>query len=154
VTLRHPKHGHAVVRENRPVRPELLERCLEGISVANWFRVLNGKVFFWVGRERASRLVGARAHRGRAHDVLIVNTGPLIARHRERIRATSINTGAVLFPRAPKRGRFTFKTLDERDPAPRVVELTVEHAVPDIEALTIRVERWQAGSPPAVIWSS
>jgi Family of unknown function (DUF7002) len=152
VTLRHPKHGLAVLRDNRPVRPELLERCLEDISVADWFRMLNGQVFFWVDRERAMRLVGARTHRSRAHDVLIVDTGALIVRHHERIRVTSINTGAVLFPHAPKRGRSTFRVVPEHDPGLRIVELTVERAVPDIDAVTIGVERWHAGSPPAAIW--
>jgi uncharacterized protein DUF7002 len=152
VTLSHPKHGLAVLRDNRPIRPLFLERCLEDVSAADWFALLNGQVFFWVDRKRASRLLSARAHRGRAHDVLVVDTGALIARHRERIRVTSINAGAVLFPRAPKRGRSTFKALHEHDPALQVVELTVEHAVPDIDAVTIGVERWQCGRPPAAIW--
>jgi Family of unknown function (DUF7002) len=150
--LSHPTHGLAVLRDNNPIRPQLLERCLEDISVADWFRLLNGWVFFWVDRERTSRLVGARAHRGRPHDVLVVDTGALIARHRERIRVTSVNTGAVLFPRAPKRGRSTFKALQDHDPAVPVVELTVEHAVPDIATVTIGVERWQCGCPPTAIW--
>lgn len=133
---------------------ELLERCLEELSVEEWFTILNGRVFFWVDRERACRLIAARAHRDRGHDVLIVDTGRVIARHGARTAVAPINTGAVLFPSAPTRGRLTFKPLAEHDPALRIVELTVDQGVPDIEAVTIRVERWQAGYLPTVIWSA
>jgi Family of unknown function (DUF7002) len=154
VRLKHPQHGVAVVRDNKPIRPELLVACLADLSVADWFRTLNGRVFFWADRERASRLVGARANRRRPHDVLVVDTQALLARYGDRIRVASINTGAVLFPRAPKRGRATFRAVHEHDPALPVVELTVEHAVLDIEAVTISVERWRVGCAPALIWSA
>jgi len=96
--------------------------------------------------------VYARAQRNRGHDLLVLDTRSVIERHREAIELTAINTGATLFPGAPRRGRSTFMTLNDYEPGRRLVELTVAYAVPDVEELTIRVERWQAGRPAEVLW--
>ena len=109
-------------------------------------------MFFWVDRDRARRLVHARAHRYRTHDVLVLDTRSVIERHREAIELTAMNTGAALFPGARKRGRATFMLLSDYQPGQRVVELTVRYAVPDVAEVTRRVERWQAGRPREAVW--
>ena len=125
---------------------------MEGISAAGWIRLLSARVFFWLDQDGASRLVHARAHRNRAHDVLVLDTRSVIQRHGEAIELTALNTGAMLFPTAPKRGRGTFSALNKYQAGQRVVELTVGYAVPDVGGLTLRVERWQAGRPREVVW--
>lgn len=74
VRLHDPLLGEAWIRDNRPLRLEILAPRLEGISAAEWIRLLSARVFFWLGQDRASRLVHARAHRNRAHDVLVLDT--------------------------------------------------------------------------------
>ncbi len=150
--LRRPGFGEVWIRDSKPLRPEILAACLEGISTAEWMRLLSARVFFWVDRDRAERLVNARAHRTRAHDVLVLDTRGLIERQRSSIELAAINTGAAMFPRAPKRGPATFAPLSRYEPRQRVVELTVRYAVPDVEAVTLRVERWQAGRSPNRVW--
>ncbi len=153
VEIDHPRHGRAWIRDNKPLRESVLAARLDGMSPEQWYEALNSRVFFWVHRARAATLVGARAHRGRDHDVLVVDTRALIEVHGEQVALAAINTGAALFPNAPRRGAATFRPLTARDATERAVELTVAYAVDDIETLTLRVERWQSGRPPAVLWT-
>src|SRR5215213_3975873 len=46
-TILHPVHGTAVIRDQRPLHDRKLAGCLRGIAVADWYRLLNGRVFFW-----------------------------------------------------------------------------------------------------------
>jgi hypothetical protein len=50
VVLEHPAAGRAVIRDNRPLRLDVLGRCLDG-TVADWCRLLNARVLLG---ERAS----------------------------------------------------------------------------------------------------
>jgi hypothetical protein len=51
VVLEHPAAGRAVIRDNRPLRLDVLGRCLDG-TVADWCRLLNARVFFWASERR------------------------------------------------------------------------------------------------------
>jgi uncharacterized protein DUF7002 len=153
VLLKHPAIGEAWIRDNRPLRPTILAASLDGISPAEWIRLLSGRVFFWVDRGRAVGLIEARAHRNRSHDVLVLDTRRVLAHHGGAIDLTAFNTGAALFPGGPRRGPSAFTPLSHYRAAQRVVELTVRYSMPDIEELTLRVERWQAGRPAATVWS-
>ncbi len=97
VTLVHPVHGHALVRDNKPISDEALRKCLIDMSPKAWYRLLNGKVFFWVTWERLDRLLGARAYRRRRHCVITVDTAALVARDLDRIALSPINSGCTLF---------------------------------------------------------
>jgi hypothetical protein len=155
VRIEHPAHGAARIRDNKPLRERELLRCLDGMSPQQWFELLNGKVFFWLSERRLESLLGARAYRDRPHDVLTIDTASLIARHGGTARLASINTGATLYPNAPIRGAHTFMPIDQfdyeqarqrRGRRDAVAELTIEYAVPDIEAVAVAVER--RSSPP------
>ena len=129
-----------------------------GMTPNQYYRLLNGKVFFWTRRERLVSLLGARAYRDRSHDVLTVDTRSLVQRHEEEITLSPINSGA--FFGSGERGSFTFKKIRDYPYEVRrkkshddaVVELAVEYAVKDIEDHTIRVEEWAGNSPRNAIW--
>jgi hypothetical protein len=70
-----------VLRDQKPLHPGKLGRCLVGMTVAEWLRLLNGKVFFWPTRRRCEQLLAARAYRGRAHTVIEVDTARLLDGH-------------------------------------------------------------------------
>jgi hypothetical protein len=97
------------VRDQKPMPPALLERCLIGITPAEWYALLNAKVFFWCDDGRLGRL--ALPYKNVPLVVLVVDTASLLARHGERAAVTPFNTGnAKPFkggPAAP-RGRATF----------------------------------------------
>jgi Family of unknown function (DUF7002) len=67
VTISHPEHGTAVVRDNIPLSESKLAAALTDMTVEQWLRLLNSKVFFWLQRERVNRLLGARAYRDSSH---------------------------------------------------------------------------------------
>jgi hypothetical protein len=72
--------GRVVVRDQLPMDDVGLTRCLdEGLSPQDWYRILNGKVFFWLTRQRLLRLLSAGTYRLQEHDVLTLNAKALIA---------------------------------------------------------------------------
>jgi hypothetical protein len=161
VTLDHPAHGRVRIRDNAPLNEARLGGALrDGMTAAEWLRLLNGRVFFWLSRERLGRLLGGRLYRGRAHDVLEVDAAALVAAHRDRIELSPINSG-VTDPFAAPRGRDTFRGIADypyaawrrkRARGERVVELAVLGGVPDIARLTRRVVRMRGEREDAVVW--
>jgi hypothetical protein len=150
VTIDHPDHGTAVVRDQIPLNPTILARCLVGMTSGEWCETLNRRVFFWVAEERLKRLLSARAYRDRAHDVLTLDTASLVAAHETEITLAHLNTGTTIF-RAPERGSDTFKSIGDyarRD----VVELAVGYALTDVVAHTLQVESRQGADVVATLW--
>ncbi len=149
----------AVVRDQKPMPPAALERCLRGVTPAAWYALLNERVFFWLDAERLNRM--RRAYVELPQVVMTVDTERLLARHAARVALTPINTGnARRFP-AP-RGPHTFvpyatwlasgwasetEAVGTR-PRPRghaPVELTVADAVPDALDLVTDVRQLGPG---------
>lgn len=145
----------AVVRDQKPMTASALEKCLtDGITPKAWFELLNARVFFWVSKKRLSRLLDARAYRGRPQIVLTVDTRSLVEAHRDRIELSPINSGATIYNPTP-RGRETFRRIPDypfeawrkkrtRDNA--VVELVVLEGVLDINDHLIAVHRIKNGT--------
>lgn len=155
VTLEHPVLGSVLIRDNKPLREKFLVGCLDELSPAEWYRELNRRVFFWTSEERLVRLLGARAYRLRPHVVITVDSASLLRQHSSRVRLAPLNTGSTLYPNAPRRGRATFRAMadqPERGKGSPVVEVTVEHSVPDIQSCAVRVERRLAADVLDVIW--
>lgn len=150
VEIRHPDHGVAVIRDQKPLSVARLEGgVLTDMTVEEWCLTLNNRVFFWVTEERLLRLLGGKMYRGQEHDVLVVDTASLLAAHGEEITLAPYNTGATV-QTAPERGSDTFRRIAEydfehwrrrRSRREAVVELAVDYAVIDIEEYVVRVER-------------
>jgi hypothetical protein len=139
LTIAHDVHGAAVIRDNKPLRPEFLR--LEGqMTEREWCELLNRHVFFWPTEERLVRLLCARAYRDQEHDVITVATEELVARHGARIRLSRLNSGSTLYPNAPPRGAGTFQRIADFGRHANV-EVAVEGGVPDIAELALVVER-------------
>ncbi|MBA3779922.1 MAG: hypothetical protein H0X16_11620 [Chloroflexi bacterium] len=145
IRIEHPKHGAAVVRDQLPLRHDHLARCLtDGLSPADWYRILNQHVFFWVDESQLEVLINARAYRALPQTVLVLDTSSLLERHLADVRLSSINSGSILRGGA-MRGPSTFRLVAEHDKY-RVVELCVVGSVPDVRDLAVRVEhRWPDG---------
>lgn len=147
------------VRDQKPMPPQALARCLIGMSSAEWYQLINSKVFFWLDPNRLNRQ--RRACEPRPQVVLIVDTQRLLARHAERVALSPINTGNAR--RKPAvRGRSTFVAYTAwsesgwsseatglgtrlRARSHRPVELTVARAVPEIMDMVVRVCRLGPG---------
>ena len=74
VPIHHPDHGTAWIRDNKPINETVLERTLTGMSEPDWYRTLNGRVFFWLSQRRLKKLRNAGAYAEREHDILTIDT--------------------------------------------------------------------------------
>src|SRR5580700_2519213 len=74
VPLIHPVHGSAVIRDQKPLSEKRLAACLTGgITVKQWLRLLNRRVFFWLEEARFDTLRGAQAYRSQRQVVLTID---------------------------------------------------------------------------------
>jgi len=160
VTITHPLHGTAVVRDQIPIREGPLEQCLVGMTPAEWYRELNRRVFFWVSEQRVEGLLRGQAYRDRPHDVLTVDTASLVAAHEDEIALAPINTGSTIYNPRP-RGVGTFLPIadypfDEwrrrRSRRTAVAELAVLRGVQDIVDHTLLVESRRGGAVLEILW--
>ena len=161
VTIAHPTHGLAVMRDQKPMSERKLASCLtHGMTPEDWYRDLNQRVFFWATRDRLESMVGARAYRGTPHIVLTISTRRLVDRYEDAIQVATINTGSTVY-RAVPRGRDTFVPLGDfdydasrrkRGRSRAIAEVVLEYSLPDVEDLILSVERWIDGRASKVIW--
>lgn len=160
VRLAGPGLPDAVLRDQGPMSDAALRRCLDdGLAPEDWYRQLDGRVFFWPSRARLLRLLGARAYRHRPQTVLTLDTASLAAAHGDALELSAINGGATIFG-GPRRGLGTFVPLAaypfaawraRRGAADAVVEVTVPDRVADAARHTLAVERIADGVA-AEIW--
>lgn len=159
-TLRHLQHGVAVVRDQKPLREGPLEKCLVGMTLEQWYRTLNRRVFFWLNEERLLRLLSARPYRDRPHDVITVETRSIVERCGARVTLSPINSGSTIYNPRP-RGVGTFLAIRDypfdrmrqsRRLADAVVELAVEGGVEDIERVALAVAVRQADKVIRTVW--
>ena len=150
VPISHPLHGGAVIRDQAPISDAILERCLVDMEPTAWYRLLNSRVFFWLGRRRLEGLLNALLYRGRTHTVLTLDTAGLVSRYASHIVLSRINSGATHRGGSP-RGTGTFVpllnfpfTAGRRSDASiqeSVAELAVDYGIRDIERYVAKVER-------------
>lgn len=138
----------AMIRDQIPMDDVGLRRCLPAhITPSEWYRLLNGKVFFWLTRDRLHRILNAGAYRNKEHDVLELDAKALVDAHSERIWLCPMNSGCTK-PIPHPRDETTFSRISDypysewskkRKRGERVVELCVDHSVPDISRFVTRV---------------
>jgi uncharacterized protein DUF7002 len=148
VVIRHPTLGDAVIRDQKPIQPGKLERCLDGCTPAEWYAFVNARVYFWLTRERVDELAGALAYRGTERTILTIATAPLLACYGPRVLLSPINSGSTLY-QPVRRGISTFQPMAAypyeerkrlRGPRRAIAELTVDYAIPDISRFVRMVE--------------
>lgn len=161
VRIEHPTYGAAVIRDQKPMSDSGLARALtDGLRPEEWYRILNARVFFWLTKDRLTRLLSAKAYVNDSHDVLIVETRPLVRGYRDAITLSPMNSGATK-PMPHPRGRQTFLSIDEypyrdwtakrrRDDA--IVELAVTGGVPDISKYVVEVLEMRGQTTLRRLW--
>jgi hypothetical protein len=149
VAIHHPLHGTAWIRDNKPINETVLRRTLVGMTEEQFYRSLNERVFFWVSTNRLERLRNAPPYRNRRHDILELDTAALLARHRDRVELSHLNSGAVHPAANYPRGEGTFAPIESFRFGERralssepVVEVTVLYSVPDVADFVVNVTTW------------
>jgi hypothetical protein len=149
VEVTHPSYGSVWIRDNKPINQTVLRRTLVGMTENDWYRTLNGRVFFWLTEERLDRLRGAPPYAAREHDILTIDTQALLRSHGNAVELAHLNTGAVHPSANYPRGVGTFQPITSYPWSARmqananepIVELTVPYAVPNIANLVLDVSR-------------
>lgn len=139
VELRHPRRGTIFIRDQKPMCESKLRKALIDCTVAEWCRLLNGRVFFWPTLERLITHISARHNRGKKHLVLTLDSYRLAAAYEKTITLCPLNSGNTI-PFAQRRGTeslmrmsaYPFQERLARGAYYTVVELAVETGVPDI----------------------
>lgn len=153
--------GEVVIRDQKPMDDQGLLRCLQdGLIPADWYRLLNRRVFFWLTRERLHKLLCAGTYHDVEHDVLEVDAAPLVSKYREAITLCPMNSGCTK-PMPHPRGLSTFASIAEypyahwrarRKRGERVVELSVMGGVPDIRQYVRRVLVMKGTTILSTVW--
>jgi hypothetical protein len=153
ITIQHDQYGKAVIRDQIPMRESALAKCLVGMTVTQWYRNLNRRVFFWLTRDRLMTLLCAKAYRDSSHCVLTIDTARLLDRHIKNVTLSPINSGRALYNPRP-RGPRTFLPLSKypfverkklRGVANAIAELSADYSVRDIEELVVCVDHMKRG---------
>jgi hypothetical protein len=140
ITIEHPVHGKAVIRDQKPLnRSKLEKKALKGCSFQQWLDMLNSRVFFWLCKERLQTLMCAREYCSQTHVVLVLDTLRLATDLQQSITLAPMNTGNTR-PFAHERSLQTFRRMAEYPFEERLhrglyytaVELAVEIGVPNI----------------------
>ncbi|MGY3327467.1 hypothetical protein ACVILI_000484 [Mesorhizobium sp. USDA 4775] len=152
-----------VLRDQKPMDDGRLAGCLDdGLTPRDWYELLNSRTFFWLSRSRIWTLLRARAYRNVSQTVLTLDTARLVAAHRDRIWLSPINSGATLF-KPQRRGLDTFRRIvdfpfeqraETRRPENNVVELVVDHSVPDVADYVLAVHEVRDDQILSEIWRS
>lgn len=149
VTLASEHFDTVVLRDQKPLSDTKLQRCLQdGLTPADWYRLLNSKSFFWVDTDRLSTLLNAGSYVDEEHDVLTIRTEPLVRQYFDRITLSHINSGSTS-PYGTSRGLSTFVSIQDYPvkrnglPKKEVAELVVDYAVPNIADYVESVRRMQ-----------
>ena len=148
VTVYAGPDGRVTINDNLPLHfRNLAPQLDDGLTPAEWLRILNGRVYFWPRFERGAGFLRAGRRGGREKLLLAFDTRSLAAAHEGRLDLAPINTGSALRKPA-RRGRGTFMPArdvgwDEwrrlRGRLDNVAEVSVRGGVPD--ALNHLVER-------------
>ena len=114
-----------------------MKSCLVGVTIPEWFTLLNGKIFFFVSKQKVDVL--ANAYASYSNILLEIDTAELLATHTEHASLCRINSGSFLYNPRP-RGRASFIPLaaytykNKRDtPA----ELTMDRPIPEILRMSV-----------------
>lgn len=111
VPLDHPAYGHIVINDNRPLSVAKLAKVLDdGLSPADWLRMLNERVFFFTSKKPLETLQGAQLNRGEAKDLIEVDTLALATRYWNAMEIVPFNSGNTNYA-AARRGIATFAPL-------------------------------------------
>ena len=139
------EHGSVYIRDQIPMEPGELRKCLNGMSPDEWYQFINGKVFFWTTMQDLQKFLSATHYRNKPHVVITVDTKAIVNLFFSSVSLSPINSGSTFYdpnkyagPRTRNRNTFE-KILDYR--FDWIKELAIDGGIPDIISVALRVDR-------------
>ena len=151
VKIEHPIHGIAIIRDQKPMPPEIIRPLLKDITVQESYKLLNGKTFLWAQERRFNTLLNAVAYRNRSHTVISFNTKRLLERYADKIHLTDMNTGFAYS--GGYRNRSTFKSIGEFPTGKVVWEVAIDYIFENISDFAFKVEERKRDQIIGDIWT-
>jgi hypothetical protein len=147
------------IRDQRPMPATALHACLVGLAPADWYALVNARVFFWVDPARLNRQRAACGPRPQV--VLTMDAAGLVADYGGRASVSPINSGNAR-RRPARRGAATFVPYaawiesgwaseaaalgtKERRRAHPPAEFTIAGAIPDAMRYVLSATRLAPG---------
>jgi hypothetical protein len=108
VRISHSVHGEFLINDQAPMSAAALSKCLIDLSLEQWCRCLNSRVFFWPTRDRLAKHLGARLAAGRSKIVFSFETKSVFdVLDFDSFEFSAINSGNTM-RKASVRGASTF----------------------------------------------
>lgn len=152
-TVRRRGLPDVVIRDQKPLSDASLRDCLPAeTSPRNWYELLNGKVFFWLSKDRLHRMT--RTYGDRERLVLVLDSEALVAAHNEDIWLSHMNSGCSI-PWKADRSYETFRRIEDYPYGKRngtAAELCVDYSVPDVERFVRSVHAVRGARWGRVVW--
>lgn len=150
------------IRDQSPISETALARCLNNMTTDEWFKMLNGYVFFWPSAERRDRMLAS--YNNRQHDVLTIDSRMLLELHQDKIMLSPINSGSTQYNPAV-RGNRTFVSFGQcqfsvwrgrkRKKSEEVIaEVTLPYRLKEVKKVVQRVDSYLGGQRLDIIWES
>ena len=147
------------IRDQKPMPADALRTCLVALTPAEWYALVNARVFFWLDPDRLNRQRAACGPRPQV--VLTLDAPALVEAYQALASVTPINTGNARRKPAT-RGAATFVPYaswlesawaseatalgtTERSRSHVPVELTIAGAVPDALKYVVATQELDAG---------
>jgi hypothetical protein len=113
------------------------------MTPAEWWRLVNSRVYFFCRQADLDTLVGAYVQRGLAQDVIKLRTRRALEDVADMIEVTTVNAGVFPREREPSRGRDTFVPLADYPVSgvAKIREITVATRVPVHSSAVMSVVR-------------
>lgn len=162
ITLTHKSFGSVVIRDQAPISDAKLARCLDGMTTAEWYRMLNGLVFLWPSIERRNGML--ISYNDQRHDVLTIDSQKLLAQYSDQLRLSPINSGSTQY-NAVLRGQNTFVRINDcpfsewqrrrkKRAAEVVAEIVVPYRLRAIKEVVVRVESYFGTQCTGTVWEA
>ncbi|MCU1226621.1 MAG: hypothetical protein JWQ42_4714 [Edaphobacter sp.] len=130
LAIEHPKYGRATVRDQHPLSPKKLAGLLrDGLTVEDYLKLINGRVFFWCDRRRLDSMRSAYAGR---QCVLTIDSRKFLSRYWRRVEICRYNSSDTRANKPRTRPLFEDLSMLDRDALSDIAEVTVPGEVPDV----------------------
>lgn len=148
IIISNPEFGNAAIRDQKAMPPWKLKQCLPPeISVSDWYRFINQRVFFWADWTGLKILMSANEYIHKPHIVISVDSHSLLKNYQDKLFLSEINSGSTFSKKGKTKPEYrdfnTFRKIEDYH-TNWIDEITILDGVPDIRPFTNWVRRYRA----------